>query len=72
MIADSFTELEASRLLLLNAAYRKDSGYSYAMEASMAKMYATEAANRASYKAIQILEAMVIQGISPLKDSTGI
>jgi alkylation response protein AidB-like acyl-CoA dehydrogenase len=54
MIADSFTELEASRLLLLNAAYRKDSGYSYAMEASMAKMYATEAANRASYKAIQI------------------
>ena len=55
MIADSFTELEASRLLLLNAAYRKDSGYSYAKEASMAKMYATEAANRACYKAIQIL-----------------
>jgi alkylation response protein AidB-like acyl-CoA dehydrogenase len=54
MIADSFTELEASRLLLLNAAYRKDKGFSYAKEASMAKMYATEAANRACYKAIQI------------------
>jgi alkylation response protein AidB-like acyl-CoA dehydrogenase len=54
MIADSFTELEASRLLLLNAAYRKDSGYSYAKEASMAKMYATESANKACYKAIQI------------------
>ena len=54
MIADSFTELEASRLLLLNAAYRKDKGYPYAKEASMAKVYATESANRACYKAIQI------------------
>jgi alkylation response protein AidB-like acyl-CoA dehydrogenase len=54
MIADSFTELEASRLLLLNAAYRKDKGLPYAKEASMAKMYATESANKACYKAIQI------------------
>jgi alkylation response protein AidB-like acyl-CoA dehydrogenase len=54
MIADSFTELEASKWLLLNAAYRKDKGYAYSKEASMAKMYATEAANRACYKAIQI------------------
>lgn len=55
MIANSYTELEAARLLTMNAAYRKESGLSYAREASMAKMYASEAANRACYDAIQML-----------------
>ncbi len=55
MIADSYTELEAARLLLMNAAFKKESGKSFAKEASMAKMYATEAANRACYKALQML-----------------
>jgi alkylation response protein AidB-like acyl-CoA dehydrogenase len=55
MVADGYTELEAARLLLMNAAYRKESGKAFAKEASMAKMYATEAANNACYKAIQIL-----------------
>uniref|UniRef100_A0A831XMR0 Cyclohex-1-ene-1-carbonyl-CoA dehydrogenase n=1 Tax=Geobacter metallireducens TaxID=28232 RepID=A0A831XMR0_GEOME len=55
MIADAYTELEAARLLLMNAAFRKDQGKSFAKEASMAKLYATEAANRACYKAIQML-----------------
>ena len=55
MIADSYTELEAARLLLMNAAYRKEQGRSFAKEASMAKMYATESANRACYNALQIL-----------------
>ncbi len=55
MIADAYTELEASRLLLMNAAYRKESGKSFAKEASMAKLFATEAANRACYSAMQIL-----------------
>ena len=55
MIADSYTELEAARLLLMNAAFKKESGKSFAKEASMAKLYATEAANRACYKAIQML-----------------
>ena len=55
MIADAYTELEAARLLLMNAAYRKESGKSFAKEASMAKMYATEAANQACDKAIQML-----------------
>ena len=55
MIADGYTELEAARLLLMNAAYRKESGKSFAKEASMAKMYATEASNQACYKAIQML-----------------
>ncbi|MBU5614723.1 acyl-CoA dehydrogenase family protein [Geomonas azotofigens] len=54
-IADSYTELEAARLLLMNAAFRKESGRPFAKEASMAKLYATEAANRACYNAVQML-----------------
>lgn len=53
-IADSYTELEAARLLLMNAAFRKERGRSFAKEASMAKVFATEAANRACYEALQI------------------
>jgi alkylation response protein AidB-like acyl-CoA dehydrogenase len=55
MIADAYTELEAARLLLMNAAFRKETGRSFAKEASMAKMFATEAANEACYKAVQML-----------------
>ncbi len=55
MIADAYTELEAARLLLMNASYRKDAGKSFAKEASMAKLFATESANRACYKAMQML-----------------
>ncbi len=55
MIADAYTELEAARLLLMQAAFRKEAGKSFAKEASMAKMYATEAANNACYKAVQML-----------------
>src|SRR5512133_2062797 len=55
MIADAYTELEAARLLLMNAAFRKESGKSFAKEASMAKLFATDAANRACYSAVQML-----------------
>ena len=55
MIADAYTELEAARLLLMSAAWRKESGKTFAKEASMAKMFATEAANNACYKAMQML-----------------
>ena len=55
MMADGYTELEAARLLLMNAAWRKENNKSFAKEASMAKLYATESANRACYKAMQML-----------------
>jgi alkylation response protein AidB-like acyl-CoA dehydrogenase len=55
MIADSYTELEAARLLLMQAAFRADQGVSFTREAAMAKMYASEAANRACYAAIQMM-----------------
>jgi alkylation response protein AidB-like acyl-CoA dehydrogenase len=54
MIADAYTELEAARLLLMQAAFRAEQGQSFTREAAMAKLYATEAANRACYSALQM------------------
>jgi len=55
MIADNYTRLEAARLLLLQAAFIKDQERYFGKEASMAKLFATEAANKACYDAMQIL-----------------
>ncbi len=55
MIADNYTRLDAAKLLLLRAAFLKDQKKNYAKEASMGKLYATEAANKACYDAIQML-----------------
>jgi alkylation response protein AidB-like acyl-CoA dehydrogenase len=55
IIADRYTELEAARLLLMNAAYQKEQGRFFGRESSMAKMYATEAAERACNTAVQML-----------------
>ena len=48
------TAADASRLLVLRAAWLKDSALPFAKEASMAKVFATEAANQAALEAIQI------------------
>lgn len=55
MLSDTYTELEAARLLLLNAAWRKEQNLNYGKQASMAKLFATEKANEACYTAIQLL-----------------
>jgi alkylation response protein AidB-like acyl-CoA dehydrogenase len=54
MIADGRTELDAARLLTLRAASLKESGRPFTREASMAKLYASEAANRICNRNIQI------------------
>ncbi|HOG07637.1 MAG: acyl-CoA dehydrogenase family protein [Syntrophales bacterium] len=54
MIADTATEIEAAHWLTLNAADRKDQGLPFTREASMAKLFASEMANRAAYRALQI------------------
>ncbi|MFN4168901.1 MAG: acyl-CoA dehydrogenase family protein [Pannonibacter phragmitetus] len=54
MIADRETELEAARLLILQAAWLKDQGRPFAREASMAKLFASEAAQKATYTALQL------------------
>lgn len=54
MIADSKAELDASTLLALRAAWRKENGLDFRREAAMAKVYASEAANRVCHRAVQI------------------
>ncbi len=54
MLADSKTELEASRLLALRAAQMKEAGVPFSREAAMAKLYASEAANRICNRVVQI------------------
>jgi alkylation response protein AidB-like acyl-CoA dehydrogenase len=54
MIADMSTEIEAARLLVYRAAWLKDQGQAFAKEAAMAKLFASETAERVAYKAIQI------------------
>ena len=55
MVADAYTELEAAQLLILRAAFLKETGQAFTREAAMGKVLASEAANRACYKAVQIL-----------------
>jgi butyryl-CoA dehydrogenase len=55
MLADMSTELDAARMLTLKAAAAKAAGDRVSLEASMAKLYASEAAHRAADKAMQIL-----------------
>jgi alkylation response protein AidB-like acyl-CoA dehydrogenase len=55
MIADSYTELEAARLLVLRAAYLKEKEVRFTREASMGKLLAAETANRVCYRALQML-----------------
>ncbi|MDJ0930120.1 acyl-CoA dehydrogenase family protein [Breoghania sp.] len=54
IIADRETELEAARLLILRAAWLKEQGQPFAEAASMAKLFATEAAQKATYSALQL------------------
>ena len=54
MIADAYTQLEASRLLLMSAATNKEQAKSFSKQASMAKLHATETANQVCYTAIQL------------------
>ena len=54
MIADMATEIDAARLLVYRAAWLKDQGVRFTREAAIAKLYASEAAERACYKALQI------------------
>ncbi len=70
-IADMRTRLEAAELLTLRAAWAKtanaDSGARYTLEASMAKLFASEAANYITHQAIQIHGGMGFSKEMPLE-----
>jgi butyryl-CoA dehydrogenase len=55
MLADMATELDAARMLTWKAAAAKATQARISLEASMAKLYASEAAHRAADKSMQIL-----------------
>ena len=55
MIADAATEIEAARLMVYKAASLKQAGLPFTRQASMAKLFATEMAERVCRNAIQIL-----------------
>ena len=54
-LADMATELDAAEMLTLRAAWLEDHKKPYEKEAAMAKMYASDAAMRASIEGVQIL-----------------
>lgn len=54
MLADMHTELNATRLLVLHAARLKTAGHPCLSEASQAKLFASEMAERVCSKAVQI------------------
>ena len=54
IVADMATEIEAARLMTLSAAEMKDNGENYTLQASMAKLFASEMVNRVTAKAVQI------------------
>ncbi|MEV7394683.1 acyl-CoA dehydrogenase family protein [Streptomyces sp. NPDC091215] len=53
-IADIGTEFEAARCMVYRAAWLADQGRPHATESAMAKLYASEVANRAASEAVQI------------------
>ena len=64
-IADSATEVDASALMVYRAAWQKDQGAArVTREAAMAKMYATEAAQRVVDRAVQLFGGLgVTKGV---------
>jgi acyl-CoA dehydrogenase len=65
-LADMATEIEAARLLTYRAAWRRDRGETVTQEVAMAKMAATESAQRAIDRAVQLFGGRgVVQGEVP-------
>lgn len=53
-LADMATQVEAARWLVYRAAWLADQGLPYRKEAAMAKLYASEAANRVASASVQV------------------
>src|SRR5207244_6069939 len=53
-IAQMATEIEAARLLVYNAARMKDAGMNFVKEAAMAKLFASQVAERVTSLCVEI------------------
>ena len=69
-LADMVTNLDAAELLTVKSACYKDLGKSYMKEANIAKIYASNAAMKASHEGMQILCGQGYAGSCPLESYT--
>ena len=53
-LADMAVQIDAARMLVYRAAYLKDKGVRHSRESAMAKLYASEVANRVATQAVQV------------------
>jgi acyl-CoA dehydrogenase len=67
MLADSEIELRAARLLVYQAAWKADLGQDLKIEASIAKVFATETAGRVVDRCIQIFGGLGVSRELPLE-----
>jgi acyl-CoA dehydrogenase len=66
-LADCEVELRAARLLVYQAAARGDAGAPFAVDASIAKLYATETAGRIVDRCLQVFGGMGVSKELPLE-----
>ena len=64
-VADMATELEAAAMLVLRAAWLKEQARPFSREAAMAKVFASESANRMARRSLQILGQTRRMGDTP-------
>jgi acyl-CoA dehydrogenase len=67
MIADSEIDLHASRLMVLDAAWKHENGSEIRHESSICKVFVAEAVNRVIDRAVQICGALGYSGDTPLE-----
>lgn len=70
-VADMATHADAARLMLYDAAARKDAGLPYDQQASMAKLFTTERAMEAAHQALQIHGGYGIMSEYPVSRAFG-
>jgi butyryl-CoA dehydrogenase len=66
-LADMCTEIDAARLLIWKAATRKDEKVRFSTEAAMAKLFASEVANRVAKEALQVFGGYGYLGDFPVE-----
>ena len=67
MIADSEIDLHASRLMVMQAAWKHENGSEIRHESSICKVFVAEAVNRVIDRAVQICGALGYSGDTPLE-----
>lgn len=57
-LAQAWTEIQAARALVFNAARKKEAGEDFVMDAAMAKLYASQVAGKVSGQAVEWMGGM--------------